>query len=122
MFENLRKVRLVAQFVGARADDYVRLARMDAVDFQREIVRTTIGYGVMAGAGLLFSCFLSVAIIVTAWDSAWRSLVAWLVCAVWALLAGAGLVYGKRALKSPTPFEDLTSEFSKDFEAIKEIF
>jgi hypothetical protein len=64
---------------------------------------------------------LLVALIVSAWDSDVRILVAWLVCIFWALLGGAGLVVARRAVMQLTPFQDLGTEISRDLAVLKEM-
>jgi cell division protein FtsL len=78
--------------------------------------KATVGAGVSAVAGLIFVCFLSQAVIVTAWDSSHRILVAWLVCLVWAVLAVVGLSYARRAVVSaPRPFRLVSAAVARDY-------
>ena len=105
------------QFVRDRVPHYGPLITDDVHRFRDELVKATVGAGVSAVAGLIFACFLSVAVIVTAWDSNHRLLVTWLVCLVWAILAVAGLSYARRAVVlSPRPFRLVSAAISRDYE------
>ena len=73
MFERVRRVRSVLHFVRDRVPHYGPLLTTDLHRFREEIVKATVGAGVSAAAGLIFACFLSVAVIVSTWDSGHRS-------------------------------------------------
>lgn len=116
MFGRVRRVRSVVHFVRDRVPHYGPLLADDLHQFRNELVKGTVGAGVAAVAGLIFVCFLSLAVIVTAWDSSHRLLVAWLVCLAWAILAVAGLSYARRAVVSaPRPFRLVSAAISRDY-------
>jgi hypothetical protein len=116
MFGKVRRVRSVVHFVRDRVPHYGPLIADDLHHFRNELVRATVGAGVSAVAGLIFACFLSLAVIVTAWDSNHRLLAAWLVCLAWAVLAVAGLSYARRAVVSaPRPFRLVSAAISRDY-------
>jgi hypothetical protein len=116
MFGKVHRVRSVVRFVRDRVPHYGPLITDDLHHFRDELVRATVGAGVSAVAGLIFVCFLSVAVIVTAWDGNHRLLVTWLVCLVWAVLAVAGLSYARRAVVSaPRPFRLVSAAISRDY-------
>ena len=121
MFEKLKRLRIAAGFIGGRMEDYGRLAALDAAILQKDIVQSLIGFSIVAFAAFFLVVFISVAVIVTAWDTQVRILVAWLVCLFWLLVAGAGLIYARGAFKGPPAFQDLKSEFAKDVSAVKEL-
>jgi hypothetical protein len=115
MFQRVRRVRSVLHFVRDRVPHYGPLITDDLHHFRDELVKATVGAGVSAVAGLIFLCFLSLAVIVTAWDTNHRLLVAWLVCLVWAALAVAGLSYARRAVSGPPPFRLVSAAVSRDY-------
>jgi hypothetical protein len=118
MFQRVRRVRSVVHFVRDRVPHYGPLLTDDLHHFRDELVRATVGVGVCAVSGLIFAGFLSLAVIVTAWDSH-RVLAAWLVCAGWAVLAAAGLGYARKALVSaPRPFRLTSAAVSRDYERL----
>lgn len=115
MFKRVRRVRSVLNFVRDRVPHYGPLITDDLHHFRDELVRATVGAGVSAVAGLIFVCFLSLAVIVTSWDTSHRILVTWLVCLVWAALAAAGLSYARKAISGPPPFRLLAAAVSRDY-------
>jgi hypothetical protein len=120
MFDRVRRLQSIAKYLHGRAPEYIRLARADSVVFRKELIEAIGGVAVGAAAGLLFICFLSVAIIVTSWDTQFRVLTAWLVCVGWGVLAGAGLGYARRAVFGrPVPFGDLSAALLHDLAVIE---
>jgi hypothetical protein len=116
MFQRTRRVRSVLHFVRDRVPHYGPLVTDDLHHFRDEMVKATVGAGVSAVAGLIFACFLSLAVIVTTWESSHRILVAWLVCLAWAVLAVVGLRYARKAVVSaPRPFRLVSAAISRDY-------
>jgi hypothetical protein len=70
-------------------------------------------------ASLLFVSFLSIAILVSAWDTQFRLATAWGVSVGWLIIAVAGLAYARRALKVPPPFASFTALLQQDLAAIE---
>jgi hypothetical protein len=119
VFGRIRRVHGTLKFIHSRTPDYIRLARQDVTAFRRELLEALLGLGVGAAAGMFFLCFLSVAIIVTVWDSRYRVLTTWLVCGGWGAVAAAGLLYSRRALSGPAPFANLAKALLHDLEIIE---
>ena len=119
VFGRIRRVHGTLKFIHSRTPDYIRLARQDVDAFRREMIEVLLGLGLGAAAGAFFLCFLSVAVIVTAWDSRYRVLTAWLVCGGWGILAMTGLVYSRRILRGPAPFENLSRALLHDLQVIE---
>jgi hypothetical protein len=115
MLEKLRETRTLLHFIEARVPQYGPLVREDARQFRNEIVKATVGAGVSGAAGLIFSCFFSVAVIISAWSSPHRVGVAWAVCAVWGAMALAGLVLLRRVLSGPAPFRLVSHKVAADY-------
>jgi hypothetical protein len=115
MFDRVRRVRSVLYFVRDRVPHYGPLIEGDLHRFRDELVKATVGAGVAAAAGLVFACFLSVAVIVTYWEGRHRVLAAWLVCLVWGMLAGVGLTYMRKALAGPQPFRLVAAAVARDY-------
>src|SRR6202020_3327615 len=98
MFRRVHRVKAVLRFLRDRAPHYGPLARDDLHKFRDEIVKESVGASISAVAGLIFACFLSVAVIVSAWDSPHRTAVAWAVCCGWGVLALGGLWSAPKAI------------------------
>ena len=80
MFRRVHRVKAMFQLLRERAPYYGSMAREDLHKFRDEIVKASVGACVSAAAGLIFACFLSIAVIVSAWDGSHRVVVAWVIC------------------------------------------
>jgi hypothetical protein len=103
------------QFLRERAPHYGPLARDDLHKFRDEIVKASVGASISAAAGLIFAGFLSVAVIVSAWDGPHRTAVAWAVCCGWGVLALGGLWYARKAVAGPPPFQLMAAALARDY-------
>jgi len=115
MFRRVQEVRSILQFLRERAPHYGPLAREDLHKFRDEIVKASVGASISAAAGLIFACFLSIAMIVSAWDGLHRAAVAWAVCGGWGVLALGGLWYARKAISGPPPFQLMAAALVRDY-------
>jgi hypothetical protein len=83
VFEKVRLARAAAHFARERLPHYGPLLTEDLHRFRDEIVKATVGAAISATAALLFCCFVSLAVILSAAEGTHRSLTAWVVCACW---------------------------------------
>jgi hypothetical protein len=118
MFRRVHEVKSIFEFLRERAPHYGPLARDDLKKFRDEIVKASVGASISAAAGLIFACFLSVAVIVSAWDGQYRTAVAWAVCGGWGVLALGGLVYARKAISGPPPFQLMAAELARDYRSL----
>src|SRR5258707_14194582 len=118
MFRRVHEVRSILQFLRERAPHYGPLARDDIHKFRDEIVKASVGASISAAAGLIFACFLSVAVIVSAWDSLHRTAVAWAVCGGWGVLALGGLGYARKAISGPPPVPLMAAALARDYTSL----
>jgi uncharacterized membrane protein YqjE len=118
MFRRVHEVRSVLQFLRERAPHYGPLARNDLQQFRDEIIKASVGASIAAAAGLIFACFLSVAVIVSAWDGLHRTAVAWAVCCGWGVLALGGLWYARKAISGQAPFQLTAAAFAHDYASL----
>ncbi len=114
MFRRVRRMQSILRFLREQAPHYGPLAREDLHKFRDEIVKASVGTGISAAAGLIFACFLSVALIVSAWDGLHRTAVAWAVCCGWGALALGGLWYARQAISGPPPFPLVAAALARD--------
>jgi uncharacterized membrane protein YqjE len=118
MFRRVHEVRSILQFLRERAPHYGPLARDDLHKFRDEMVKACVGASLSAVAGLIFACFLSVAVIVSAWDSLHRTAVAWAVCCGWGVLALAGVWSARKAISGPPPFKLVAAALARDYTSL----
>jgi hypothetical protein len=115
MLEKVRETRALLYFVREHLPHYGPLVALDMQRFREEIVRATVGVGVAATAGLIFACFLSVAVIVSAWNGPHRIAAAWLVCGGWGIVALVGLGVARKAISGPAPFHLVSTALARDY-------
>jgi hypothetical protein len=118
MFRRIHRVESIVQFLRERVPHYGPLARDDLHRFRDEFVKASVGASISAAAGLIFACFLSLAVIVTAWDGVHRTAVAWAVCCGWGMLAMAGLWYARKAIAGPQPFQRVAVALARDYASL----
>ena len=118
MFGRVHRVKSILRFLRERAPHYGPLARDDLHKFRDEIVRASLGASISAAAGLIFACFLSVALIVSSWDGPHRTAVAWAVCCGWGVLALGGLWYARKAISGPPPFKLMAAALARDYTSL----
>jgi hypothetical protein len=118
MFRRVHEVKSILQFLRERAPQYGPLSRDDLHKFRDEIVKASVGASISAAAGLIFACFLSVAVIVSAWDSVHRTAVAWVVCFAWGMLALGGLWYARKSISGPPPFQLMSAALARDYASL----
>jgi hypothetical protein len=121
MFTEIQRAKRVLEFFEERAAGYVRVGHDDCIAFRIELIKSVAGAGIAATAGLLFVCFTTVAVLVSAWESEHRILVAWCLCAAWGAIAAAGLAYAGRALSGPPPFGNVTAELLRDLSMVRNV-
>jgi Flp pilus assembly protein TadB len=114
-----RRAREVFRFIRINSSAYLSVFHSDLSSFQDELVRTSGGLIVGAVAGLLFVSFLSVALLVSAWETKLRLVAAWGVTAGWLIIALTGLTYARRALRAPMPFANFTQLVQRGLSAIE---
>jgi hypothetical protein len=119
MVAKARRAREVFRFMRINSPAYLRIFHSDLRIFRDEVVRSAVGMAVGAVAGLLFVSFLSLALLVSAWETKLRLVAAWGVSAGWLLIVFAGLGYARRALQAPIPFANFTQLLQRDLEAIE---
>src|SRR6202161_4006133 len=118
MFRRVHEVKSILEYLRERAPHYGPLAKDDLNKFRDEIIKASVGACISAAAGLIFVCFLSVAVIVSAWDGLHRTEVAWAVCCGWGVLALGGLWYGRKAISGPPPFQLMAGALVRDYTSL----
>lgn len=123
MFESLQKARYLAGMALERVDDYLQLVRISAEIQRQELKRRIVGFLIMGMLVLLALIFLGLAIVVTFWDTPYRTISAWVVAGVYGLGAVvAYLVLNDESIAKPaSPFETLRDELQQDIKLMKDV-
>lgn len=119
MLNTLRKSRKLYAIALNRMQDYKELLRIEMQLQGRGVGMLVAAYALMAFFAVLAVIFIGFAIIVTAWDTSYRTEAAWLVVALYFLLAGACL-YFARHFHAESAISTLKNELQRDYKALKE--
>jgi len=120
VFETLQKSKQISVIALDRLGDYIELLRIELKLQGRELGMQIGGYLAAALFGVLLSIFLGIAIIVTFWDSPYRTLAAWAVVALYAALAAAAVSFSLKHAQIGSAFSTLRNELKRDVELVKE--
>jgi uncharacterized membrane protein YqjE len=120
VFETLKKTRQLSLIAIDRIGDYLALLRIEVKLQGRELAAQMIGYAVAALLGLFVLLFLGIAIIVSFWDSEYRTLAAWFVVALYASGAAAGIVLARRRTTKTAGLNTLREELKRDVALVRE--
>jgi uncharacterized membrane protein YqjE len=120
MLEVLKKSRQLAVIVLDRISDYMALLRIEMKLQGREFGVQVAGYLAAAVFALFALFFIGIAIIISFWDSDFRALAAWLVVALYAGGAAAGIALARRHAGREAPLLALREEMRRDFALVRE--
>lgn len=117
--ERLRRIRRIAEFVVERSGDYVELAGIELSLFRSALVTTMIGGVAMLFCSLFTLAFISVAAIVSFWDTEHRVLAAWAVAGAWLLLTLIAFFVVKSKAPKASPLTELSRQVRLDTAAVR---
>lgn len=119
MLSQIARAKVVAAFAAGRVSDYAELLKLELAEYRRNVVLGMVGWIALVICGLACAAFISVAIIVTYWDSPYRVQAAWGIAALWGVLALASWGLARAANRDRPVFTTLTEELSLDLAAIR---
>lgn len=120
VFETLHKSKQISVIAMDRLGDYIDLLRIEMKLQGREIAAQLLGYAIGVLFALLAAIFAGLAIIVTYWDTPHRALSAWIVVALYIVIAGAGYFVIRKHMHAASPFTTLRNELKQDVDLVKE--
>lgn len=120
MFQTIRKSREISVIAKDRLGDYFELLRIEMKLQGRELGVMALGTAAGALFALLAAIFVGFAIIVSFWDTEYRVLVAWLVVALYAVVAGVSFSIGLKHKPSASALSTLRNELRRDVDLVKE--
>jgi uncharacterized membrane protein YqjE len=109
----------VSRFYAQRVSDYGELLRIELAETKTRLLHEVIALVALAVGALFTLSFLCIAVIVSAWGTAYFLAVVWGVAGAWLVVTiGAFLV--QRVQRPGQPFQTLQREVQHDLEAVKE--
>ena len=119
MWGRLARAKTIATFASWRVGDYAELLKIEIAQYRKALVLSMVGLIALALCGLATAAFVSVAVLVTYWETDIRIQVAWGIAACWAILALAALWLARRISHEEQPFATLAEQLRLDIEAVK---
>jgi uncharacterized membrane protein YqjE len=120
MFETIRKSREISLIAKNRLGDYFELLRIEMKLQGRELGVLLLGTVVGAVFALLTLLFIGFAIIVSFWETEYRTLAAWLVVVLYGVIAAIAFSIGMKHKPSKSAFTTLRDEVKRDVDLVKE--
>lgn len=117
--ERLKRIRHLAEFVAERSGDYLELAGIELSLYRSALVTTLISSVALLFCALGTLAFISVATIVSFWDTDSRLLVAWLVAGGWLLITLIALTIAARNAPKNSIFSELSHQVRLDAAAAR---
>lgn len=117
--EKLRRMRHLAEFVVERSGDYLELAGLELSLYRSALVNTLIGCVALLFCALGTLAFISVATVVTFWDTEYRLITAWAVAGAWLLVTLIALTVAARSAPKASPFAELSHQVRLDTAAAR---
>lgn len=120
MFSALHKSRQLYLITLDRLGDYMDLLRVEMKIREYQLAIRMAGFAVALLFALLATIFLGLAIIVSFWDTGFRTLAAWFVVLLYGAIAGVCLNMCMKHFRSQPLTTTLRSELQRDIDTIKE--
>jgi uncharacterized membrane protein YqjE len=120
MFSALHKSRLITAIARERMSDYMDLLRIEVKIREYDIGVKIVGFAIAGVFALLATIFFGLAVIVTFWDSPYRTLAAWAVVVIYAAVAGVSVAICLKHFQPQSIATSLRNELQRDLDVIKE--
>jgi uncharacterized membrane protein YqjE len=103
-----------------RVGDYMALLRVELKIREHQLAIRMAGFAVALLFALLTTIFLGLAIIISFWDTDYRTLAAWFVVLLYGAIAGISLNLSLKHFRSQPLTATLRNELRRDIDVIKE--
>lgn len=120
MLEALQKSKQLSLIAMERVGDYLALLRIEMKLQGRELGLQLVGCLLAALSFVFALLFAGIAIIVNFWDSDYRSIAAWIVVALYLVMAAAGLALVRQHAGQTSCMTTLREEIRRDVSLIRE--
>lgn len=119
LFRRVSRWKAIAQFCGSRVGAYSDLLKIELGHYQQALIMSILGYVGLVLCALFGAAFISVAILVTYWDTSSRIAVAWWLAGGWCFLGLLSYVLARSTAPKGEPFSELAEQFKLDVDAIR---
>ncbi|RZI40293.1 phage holin family protein [Herbaspirillum sp. HC18] len=116
----LRKSKQLYLITLDRVGDYMALLRVELKIREHQLAIRMAGFAVALLFALLTTIFLGLAIIISFWDTDYRTLAAWFVVLLYGAIAGISLNLCLKHFRSQPLASTFRNELRRDLDVIKE--
>lgn len=120
MLETLQKSKQLSLIAVERLGDYLALLHIEMKLQGRELGVQLAGYLLAALSFFFVLLFAGIALIVTFWDSDYRSMASWSVVALYLIMAAAGIALARRHAGRVSCMTTLREEIRRDVALVRE--
>ncbi len=120
MLEALQKSKQLSVMALDRLGDYLALLRIEMKLQGKEIGVQLVSYLAASLFALFSLLFMGIAIIVSFWDTEFRSIAAWAVVALYMAAAGAAVAMARRHVNKTAALATLREEVRRDVAMVRE--
>jgi uncharacterized membrane protein YqjE len=120
MLKALQKSKQLSVIAIDRLGDYLALLQIELKLQGRELGAQLAAYMLAAMCAFFMLLFTGIAIMVTFWDSDYRNIAAWLVVALYAATAGAGISLARQHAGRGAGLMTLRDEIKRDAALVRE--
>jgi uncharacterized membrane protein YqjE len=120
MLKALQKSKQLSMIAMDRLGDYLALLQIEMKLQGRELGAQLMGYLLVVMCTFFVLLFTGIAIMVTFWDSDYRSVAAWFVVALYVITAGAGVSLVRQHAGRGIGMMTLREEIKRDVALLRE--
>lgn len=114
----INRLKATVQFCIGRLGPYGELLKLELALYRHALVMTILGYVGLVLCALFGAAFISIAILVTYWDSTSRTAVAWWLAGGWCFLGLLSYCLARVTAPKGEPFGELVEQFKLDMDAV----
>ncbi|KND57506.1 hypothetical protein BSCH_01409c [Candidatus Paraburkholderia schumanniana] len=112
--------RRISQFCARRVTDYGELIPIELAETKTRVLHEVVALVALAIGALFTLSFVSIAVIVTAFDTPYLVLTAWCVAAAWLAISVIAVIV-MMSRRPAEPFQLLRDQLRRDMDAIREV-
>ena len=121
MLSTLEKAKQLGVIALERLDDYLELFKVSAEIQERNFIKRVISFFVVGLFAVLSLIFLGLAVIVTFWDTPYRSMSAWGVAGFYAFIGFVVYMSAPSRADSVSALDTLRNELQRDVKLMKDV-
>lgn len=119
LFRRVGRLKAIAKFCGSRVGPYGELLKIELGLYRQALIVSILGYVGLVLCALFGAAFISIAILVTYWDTTSRIAVAWWLAGGWCFLGLLSYALARSTAPKGEPFGELVEQFKLDVDAVR---